>query len=175
MICCVTAALVGTFVAWICYVARRPMPAPSKRPSPPARMVTLLAAEKRRLLAENGRVTRQDFETAWEACWEAMRKEHAWAHATHTRRDVRRTQRSTRRELRAAFLDEPTPFSFAAGRLSDAAGAMCLSLEPEQLGRALLAAMAYVEIKDEASAIRASDAASTFVYGHIEEGERLAA
>lgn len=137
-------------------------------------MVALLAAEKKRLLIANGQVTRQDFEAAWDACWEAMRKEHAWAHATHTRRDVRRTQRSTRRELRAAFLDEPTPFSFAAGRLSEAAGAMCLQLDPEQLGRAMLAAMAYVEIEDEDAAVRASTAANLFVYTQLPEGESLA-
>lgn len=126
-------------------------------------MVQLLAAEKRRLIVANGHVTRRDFDEAWERCWDMMRKEHAWAHATHERRSVRRAQRSTRRELRAAFLDEPTPFAFAAQRISEAASGMCLQLEPEQLGKAMLAAMAYVEIDDEAVAIRASSAASAFV------------
>lgn len=138
-------------------------------------MVTLLAAEKKRLLAEKGHVTRRDFEAAWDACWEVMKKEHAWKHATHARRDDRRTQRWSRREVRAAFLDEPTPFSFAAGRMTEAASAMCLRLEPDQLGRAMLAATFYVEIDDEESAIRASSAASAFVAMLFDQGEPLAA
>lgn len=151
------------------------MPAPSKRPSPPARMVSLLAAEKKRLLGEKGHVTRQDFETAWDVCWETMQKEHAWAHATHARRSVRRAQIATRREVRAAFLDEPTPFAFAAERIAEAAGNMCLRLEPELLGRALLAAMSYVEIDDEATAVRASDAASAFMALPSDDWESYAA
>ena len=58
------------------------MPAPSKRPSPPARMVELLAAEKRALIAANGLVTRQDFEAAWAECWHVMVLERAWPHKT---------------------------------------------------------------------------------------------
>lgn len=128
-------------------------------------MVALLAVEKKRLLSENGAVTRQDFEAAWERCWEVMVDERGWPHATIHRRAWKRAQKRTRREIRAAFLDEPTPFAFAAERVSEAASGMCLHLEPEQLGKALLAAMAYVEIEDEDTARRASAAASAFVGG----------
>lgn len=152
----------------------RLVPPPSKRPSPPARMVELLAAEKRRLLAANGTVTRRDFEAAWAVSWETMKCESAWAHDTSQRRAWRRAQRRTRSEMRAAFLDEPTPFSFAARRVSEAASGMCLQLAPEQLGRALLAAMAYVEIDEEEAAGRASSAAQAFVTAP-NEGEALAA
>lgn len=137
-------------------------------------MVELLAAEKKRLIAENGEVTRQDFEAAWTACWETMKREHAWPHATADRRDWRRAQERTRREMRAAFLGEPTPFAFASSRVSEAASAMCLRLEPEQLGKAMLAAMAYVEIEDVQAAERASDAASLFITAQP-ESEAMAA
>lgn len=135
-------------------------------------MVELLAAEKKRLIAEKGHVTRQDFDAAWSSCWEAMRREHSWPHATDQRREWRRAQQRTRREMRAAFLGEPTPFAFAAGRMSEAASAMCLHLDPEQLGKAMLAAMAYVEIDNVAAAERASDAASLFI---TPESEAIAA
>lgn len=137
-------------------------------------MVELLAAEKKRLIAEKGHVTRQDFEAAWASCWEAMRREHSWPHATNQRREWRRAQQRTRREMRAAFIGEPTPFSFAAGRVAEAASGMCLQLEPEQVGRALLAAMAYVEIDDVAAAERASFAAGDFILPSS-EGDRLVA
>ncbi len=141
------------------------MPAPSKRPSPPARMVALLAAEKRRLLAENGHVTRRDFETAWEACWEIMVLERAWPHNTGHRRAWRQAQDETKAECCAAFLGEPTPFAAAAERLTEVAGGMCLQLAPEQVGRALLAAIAYVELPEDdvARGKRASTASSVFV------------
>lgn len=139
------------------------MPPASKRPSPPARMVALLAAEKRRLLAEKGHVTRQDFDEAWAACYAVMVDERAWPHNTEQRRIWREVQDETKPECLAAFLDVPTPFAFAAGRMSEAAGGMCLRLEPEQVGRALLAAIAYVAIEDEATASRASTAANAFV------------
>ncbi len=146
------------------------MPAPSKRPSPPARMVTLLAAEKKRLLAENGHVTRQDFETAWDVCWDVMVLERAWAHNTPQRRNWRHAQQMTKAECRAAFLDVPTPFATAAARLTEVAGGMCLQLEPEQVGKALLAAITYVDLPeaDLARSVRAANAAHAFVSGPSE-------
>jgi hypothetical protein len=138
-------------------------------------MVTLLAAEKKRLLAEKGHVTRQDFETAWDACWEVMKKEHAWAHATWDRRSWRRAQKRTKKEFKAAFVGDPTPFAFAAGRIDTAARNACLCLEPEQIGRAMLAAVSYVEIDDEETAERASTAASAFVWMTDEGQESIPA
>ncbi len=108
-------------------------------------MVALLTAEKRRLLAANGHVTRRDFDESWEACWEVMVLERSWAHATKHRRNSRQAMVATRSEFRAAFVDEPTAFAVAIARLSDAASGMCLSLEPEQTAKALLAAIAYVD------------------------------
>lgn len=125
-------------------------------------MVALLAAEKRRLLATNGTVTRRDFEDAWSASWEVMVLERAWAHNTPQRRAWRAAQAATKAECRAAFLNLPTPFAAVAERLTTVAGDMCLTLAPEQIGRALLAAIAYVEV-DEDRAARASDAAYVFV------------
>lgn len=142
----------------------RLVPPPSKRPSPPARMVGLLAAEKRRLLAANGHVTRSDFEEAWDACWEVMVLERAWCHNTPLRRAWRAAQKATKNECRAAFLDLPTPFAAVANRLTTVAGGMGLDLPTEQIGRAMLAAVAYVEV-DEDRAARASDAAYEFVQG----------
>ncbi len=132
-------------------------------------MVELLSAEKRALIAANGLVTRQDFEAAWSKCWEIMRCEHAWAHATHLRRGSRRAMVTTRREYRAAFLDERTPFAFAAGRIAGAADGMCLSLEPDQIGKALLAAISYVELDpdDLDLSVRAADNAYTFLTEEI--------
>jgi hypothetical protein len=125
------------------------MPAPSKRPAPPARMVTLLATEKQRLLAANGHVTRQDFEEAWRVCWEVMVLERAWAHQTPSRRNSRACLVATKSEVRAAFLDQPTAFSTVIARLSDAACGMCLQLAPGQTVEAMLAAISYVEDEDE--------------------------
>lgn len=121
------------------------MPRASTRPAPPARMVALLAVEKRRLLAEKGHVTRRDFDAAWAACWMVMVLERSWSHNTYNRRSTRAAMLATRSEVRAAFLDEPTAFSSAIGRLSSAASGMCLQLEPEQTMQALLATIAYVE------------------------------
>ncbi len=128
-------------------------------------MVELLAAEKKRLIAERGEVTLDDFRRAWDECWEVMVLERGWAHATRIRRAWRAAQDETREECCAAFLDVRTPFAVAAQRLSEAAGGMCLRLEPEQVGRAMLAAMAYVEVDEDdvARTARASDAASAFV------------
>jgi phage/plasmid primase-like uncharacterized protein len=126
-------------------------------------MVELLAIEKRRLLSENGQVTRQDFSDAWERSWHTMVLERGWAHATKHRRSWRRAMVATRRECRAAFLGEPSAFAFAATRLTEVAGGMCLRLEPDQVGKALLAAIAYVEVDTEQKAEMASDAASMFM------------
>lgn len=112
-------------------------------------MVELLAVEKRRLIAQKGHVTRQDFDEAWQACWWAMVLERSWAHNTYNRRSTRAAMLATRSEVRAAFLDEPTAFATAIERLSGAARGMCLELEPEQATAALLAAIAYVETEDD--------------------------
>jgi hypothetical protein len=124
------------------------MPPASKRPSPPARMVALLAAEKRRLLAEKGHVTHSDFRVAWDHCWEIMVLEKSWAHQTPIRRGSRAAMLATRSEARAAFLEESTAFAFASSRISSAAEGMCLHLDPQQTPEALLAAIAYVEIAE---------------------------
>jgi hypothetical protein len=121
------------------------MPARSKRPSPPARMVELLAVEKERVLAEGRDVTRHDFEEAWAKCWNHMIAERAWPHATIHRRAWRSAMIATRSETRAAFVGDPTPFAFVTYRLVEAAEGMCVWLEPEQIPKALLAAIAYVE------------------------------
>lgn len=96
------------------------MPARSKRPSPPARMVELLAVEKKRLLAERGFVTAQDFERSWERCWAIMVTERAWPHATTHRRAWRSAMLDCKPETRASFLDEPSGFSRYIGALAEA-------------------------------------------------------
>lgn len=131
-------------------------------------MVELLAAEKRRLLAEGSGITRADFDEAWERCWEIMVLERAWPHATVHRRAWRQAMVATRRECRAAFVGDPTPFAFAAERLTEVAGGMCLQLSTEQIGKALLAAIAYVDVDDEAQAERASTAANVFVSNPVD-------
>ncbi len=89
-----------------------------------------------------------------------MVDERGWAHATKHRRNMRRSMRSMRGECRAAFLDRPTAFSFAAGRLSEAADGMCLRLEPTQLTAAMLSALAYVSTeRDESDAALAAQQA----------------
>lgn len=108
-------------------------------------MVTLLAEEKRRLLAEHGHVTVCDFRSAWNHCWEVMVLEKSWAHNTPIRRASRAAMLATRSEARAAFLEEDTPFAFASERLSGAAGNLCMQLAPQQVPLALLAAINYVE------------------------------
>lgn len=136
-------------------------------------MVALLTIEKRRLLASHGTVTRRDFDEAWERSWRTMVLERSWAHSTRYRRASRQAMVATRREYRAAFLDEASTFSFAATRLQDAAANMGLPLAPEQISRALLAAIAYVEREDDVDEARASSAARVFV--SIPGGERVAA
>ena len=131
-------------------------------------MVTLLSIEKRRLIAEGrdpSSMSVSDFNEVWERCWKILVDERGWAHATRLRRSMRQSQDETKEECCAAFLDRPTPFAFAAGRLSEAASGMCLELCSEQLGKALLAAFTYVELDpaDEARAIRSADAAHDFV------------
>jgi len=129
-------------------------------------MVTLLAAEKHRLLAAKGAVTREDFDRAWDDCYERMVKEHAWAHNTKRRRGVRLEMWALRGEIREAFLDRRTAFAFAAGRVREIAAGMCHEVPVEQLGVALLAAAAYVEITDEDAAERASMNASALLGAH---------
>ncbi len=132
-------------------------------------MVELLADWKRIIIEVDQRQpTVQDFRMAWDRSWEIMRMEHSWPHKTPDRRGWREAQDATRDECLAAFIGKPTAFSFAARRLSDAASSMCLRLEPEQLGKALLAAVAYVAVDDEEAACRASDAAATFITGPID-------
>ena len=126
-------------------------------------MVELLTIEKRRLLDVNGYVTTSDFRAAWEHCWGVMVLERAWAHATVHRRGSRRMMLATRGEYRDAFLDGSTAFSCAATSLRDAAAGMGLPLAPEQVGRALLAAIAYVQGEDEHEAARESAAARVFM------------
>lgn len=107
-------------------------------------MVQLLALAKYWLLIENGAVTRSDFDAAWEGCWEVMVDERAWPHATRHRRAWRKAMQVTRSEMRAAFLDQPTAYAFVAERITTAADAMCVHLEPDQIPTAMLAAHAYV-------------------------------
>lgn len=113
-------------------------------------MTELLAADKRRLLAEHGDVTLRDFEQAWAASWEVMVLEHAWPHATVHRRGWRTAMLATRSELRAAWLGQPTAFAFAVERLSDAAGA---PLEPERVPKVILAVMGYTAVPDDVAAL----------------------
>lgn len=141
------------------------MPAQSKRPSPPARMADLLAAEKHRMLAAGQELTVRDFEDAWARCWAIMVHERAWPHATVHRRAWRQVQVETKAECRAAFLGLPTPFATAVGRLAAAADKCGVDLEPGQLAKALLAAIVLVEIpEDEVDrAMSAAEAAREFV------------
>lgn len=126
------------------------MPAHSKRPSPPARMVQLLLAEKRRMLADGRTLTRRDFEAAWDACWEVMVGERAWPHATEHRRYWRMMMASTKNETRAAFLDQPTPFSTLAASLTAAARRFRIDLSPEELPMVFIRAIqAGYSVSDE--------------------------
>lgn len=141
------------------------MPAPSKRPSPPARMVELLSIEKSRLLRDKGHVDRHDFEIVWARSWHTMVTERAWPHSTVHRRAWRNAMVFAKSECEAAFVGKPSAFAFAAERLTEAAGGMCLWLEPAEVGRAILAAMAYVDLPEDdvARSSRASIAAVAFV------------
>lgn len=106
-------------------------------------MVELLTIEKRRLLAEHGRVTRQDFEEAWERSWELMRVEHAYPHATPHRRGWRKAMNASRGEYRAAFLDRRSGFGLVAAQITGAALRGHLSPTPVEMAKAVLAATAY--------------------------------
>lgn len=97
------------------------MPAHRKRPSPPARMVELLATEKRRLLDDGRRLTIDEFEAAWDAAWLLMVAERAWPHATTERRGWRVAMlEAMKPEARACFLDQPSGFCKWVGALADA-------------------------------------------------------
>lgn len=122
------------------------MAALAKRPSPPARMTALLIEEKRRLLADQGYVTLDDFNQAWQTSWHVMILEHAWPHATQHRRGWRRAMIATRSEARAAWLGEPTSFAAAVQRLTDLAG---MPLDPPRVTKALLALIEYTAIPDD--------------------------
>ena len=126
-------------------------------------MVELLTIEKRRLLAVNGYVTTSDFRAAWERCWEIMVDERAWPHATRFRRGWRAAQFATRREMCAAFVNSPTAFSTATEQLVVAASRMGVTIHVDDLPRALLAAIAYVQGEDELEAARDHAAARVFV------------
>lgn len=99
---------------------------------------------------------------AWGRAWDVMVEESAWKHKTIQRRDARYGMEETITEWCAAFVGAPSPFSFVAERLSTAASSMCLRLEPWQLGRAMIAAVNYVEIEDPHRALAASAAARKF-------------
>lgn len=126
-------------------------------------MVALLTIEKRRLLAAHGTVTTTDFREAWERCWEIIVLERGWAHRTRYRRSMRQAQDETKDECRAAFLDLPTPFAEAVAGLTKAAARCHLTLEPEQAGKAVLAAICYVEIEDPDLAVSAEVAVRLFM------------
>lgn len=97
------------------------MPAHSKRPSPPARMVELLGLEKKRLLSKGIVIVDADFDLAWEVCWGIMVTERAWPHATAHRRAWRRAmEEAMKPEARACFLDIPTGFHRYVGALAEA-------------------------------------------------------
>jgi hypothetical protein len=144
------------------------MPAQSKRPSPAARVVELLKVEKRRLLAENGVCTHDDFRAAWEACEKVIIGERAFPHATVHRRRWWAALVSARPDYQAAFCDERTPFAVAAARFDEVAGGMCLNLTPQEIGRAMLASFALVADDedggfDEDATSGAIDAAGAFM------------
>ncbi len=138
------------------------MPPASKRPSPPARMVELLAAEKKRLIDE-GRAPSTlsvcDFNAVWERCWEVIVLERGWAHATRLRRSMRQSQDETKEECCAAFLGKPTPFGVVATRLAEIAERCGVDLAPEQVGRALLASIVFVDLHQ--GDVERTDAAAT--------------
>lgn len=114
------------------------MPAPSKRPAPPARMVELLVIRKRELLEENGGVTIEDFDVAWEECWQAMVTERAWPHATAERRSWRSAMLAARPETMACFLGRPTGFHTYLAALADAMD-RSVAADPDLLVGALVA------------------------------------
>jgi hypothetical protein len=99
-------------------------------------MVELLAVEKRRLLAEHGRVTVEDFEVAWVECWAVMRSERAWPHATVHRRAWRKAMNEALKpEARACFLGEPTGFQRYIGALADAMDESVFAGESDMAGQ----------------------------------------
>lgn len=109
-------------------------------------MMDLLVVEKQRTIDARGAVTLADFEAAWQTSWDTMICEHAWPHATQHRRGWRRAMIATRSEARAAWLDQPTAFAVAVGRLTALAGA---PLEPDRVTKALLALIEFTAIPDD--------------------------
>jgi hypothetical protein len=87
------------------------VPARSTRPSPPARMVALLAERKRDLLVLGVPITEAHFVEAWDVSWAIMVTERAWPHATVERRAWRKAMREALYpEARACFLGQTTGF-----------------------------------------------------------------
>lgn len=117
------------------------MAAHRKRPIPTARMVELLAEGKRRLLAEQGGVTPEDFEREWDAAWALMVAERAWPHATIDRRQWKAAMLATKSEARASFLGRPTMFGALAHSLTVAAMRWHIELTPEDLPRVIIGAI----------------------------------
>ena len=117
------------------------MPARSDRPSPPARMVELLAVRKRELLDHGVELTRSEFDAAWNDAWVIMTAERAWAHATEHRRGSRIAMVSTRSEYRAAFLDQPTAFSTLAVGLTTAGKRLRVTVTTDDLPTVILGAI----------------------------------
>lgn len=121
-------------------------------------MTELLIAEKRRLLAANGDVTRQDFETAWAACWMRMVLAHEFPHDTQERRGWRQAMQATKSETRAAFLGQPTAFSEATERLSKAAGRSRVTITTDDLPAVMTAAYVLAHDDDELAIVAAAAA-----------------
>lgn len=84
-------------------------------------MVALLAVEKKRLLAEKGKVTIEDFEACWDLCWAIMVTERAWPHATAHRRAWRAAmEQAMKPEAAACFIGVPSGFQRYVGALAEA-------------------------------------------------------
>jgi hypothetical protein len=138
-------------------------------------MAMLLAAEKRRMLADGHDLTVRDFEAAWAACWAVMVHERAWPHATVHRRSWRQVQAETKAEFCAAFIDSPTAFERAASRLAKVADDCGEHLDPVKLSKALIAAMVLVELpENDADTIDAAALAAREFIG-LTNGSEIAA
>lgn len=106
-------------------------------------MAELLADARRELLAIDVVLDEADFDRAWDESWDRMRSERAWPHATEHRRQWRVAMVATRSEMRAAFLGRPTMFGDLANSLMSAAARQGVVLEPEQLPKVILGAIAF--------------------------------
>lgn len=117
------------------------MPAPSKRPAPPARMADLLIAVKREMLAAGVELTRGAFEAAWATAWVAMVAERGWPHATEHRRQWRAAMLAAKPEFRAAFLGRETTFGQLIASLTLASRNMRVDLTPDDVPRVIIGAI----------------------------------